>query len=57
MPLRLHQKKDIIEEFFQNKKKIVIIPVYEGNQDFKYKGGEKLTTKLFMPLTEKGSLR
>ena len=53
MPLRLHTEKDIIEEFFKIRKNSAIIPIYEGNQDFKYKG-EKLSTKLFMPLTETG---
>lgn len=53
MPLRLHTEKDIIEEFFKIRKNSAIIPIYEGSQDFKYKG-EKLSTKLFMPLTETG---
>lgn len=53
MPLRLHTEKEVIEEFFKIRKNSTIIPIYEGNQDFKYRG-ENLSTKLFMPLTETG---
>lgn len=53
MPLRLHTEKETIEEFLEIRKNSTIIPIYEGNQDFKYRG-EMLSTKLFMPLTEQG---
>lgn len=51
MPLRLHADKQDIIEYFKTLKNSAVIPIYEGYNDMSYKG-RKLTTKIFMPLTE-----
>ncbi len=53
MPLRLHIDKEEVLNLIKIRKNSTIIPIYEGNDDFKYKG-KNLTTKLFVPLTESG---
>lgn len=53
MPLRLHLEKEVVENLINIRKNSTVIPIYEGDQDFNYRG-ENLTTKLFMPLTEQG---
>ena len=52
MPLKLHMNKDELIEYLEMIKGNAVLPVYEGNGDMTYKG-KKLTTKIFMPLTEK----
>ena len=52
MPLRLHMDREKVIEFMKIRKNSTVIPIYEGTQDFIYKG-QLLTTILFMPLTEK----
>ena len=51
MPLRLHADKQDIIDYFKTLKNSAVIPIYEGYNDMNYKG-RKLTTKIFMPLTE-----
>lgn len=52
MPLRLHTQKNNIVKYFKALKNDAVIPIYEGNSDMEYKG-KMLTTKIFMPLTQK----
>ena len=52
MPLRLHTQKNDIVKYLKTLKSDAVIPIYEGNSDMEYKG-KMLTTKVFMPLTQK----
>lgn len=51
LPLKLHMRKKNIIQFFDETKSDAIIPIYEGEKDMMYKG-RRLTTKIYMPLTE-----
>ena len=51
LPLKLHMRKKNIMQFFDETKSDAIIPIYEGEKDMMYKG-RRLTTKIYMPLTE-----
>ena len=51
LPLKLHMRKKNIIQFFDETKSDAIIPIYEGEKDMIYKG-RRLTTKIYMPLTE-----
>lgn len=53
MPLRLHADRELVLNLIKTRKNNTVIPMYEGEKDFEYRG-RILTTKIFMPLTEKG---
>lgn len=52
MPLKLHIGKQELIKYLETVKGNAVLPVYEGSNDMIYKG-RQLTTKVFMPLTEK----
>lgn len=53
MPLRLHADRELVLNLIKTRKNNTVIPMYEGEKDFEYRG-RILTTKIFMPLTEEG---
>ncbi len=52
MPLRLHLKKEDLIEAFNARKKEPIMQIYDGNEDFYYKG-KRVATNLFLPFNKK----
>ena len=54
MPIRLHIDKDIIIEYLNGIGTKSILPIYEGEEDFFFRG-KLLKTSLLMPITKKHS--
>lgn len=55
MPLRLHIRRELLEDFLRANQKTTKIPLYQGEKEF-YKKGRKtkfITTPLLMPLSQK----
>lgn len=51
MPVRLHIDKSVIEEFFKANQDTTIVPVYEGETDFRNQG-KVVSTQILMPLSK-----
>ena len=50
MPMRLHIDKSVLEDFFKANQNTSLVPVYEGEEDFRYQG-RVISTQVLMPLS------
>lgn len=50
MPMRLHIDKSVLEDFFKANQNTSLVPVYQGEEDFRHQG-RVVSTQVLMPLS------